>query len=66
MKFRCDGIIYETRDDLPQKVRFMQAYNPSTDRWVKIDLQIGRIVANKKTPGPYKGITELVENREMD
>ncbi len=61
MKFRYDGKTYDAYDDLPQKGRLLQAYNPSADRWVKIDLQRGRIVANKETPGPYEGIPELVE-----
>ena len=41
----------------PRK-RIVQVFNPSTDRWVKIDRDIGRIVAHKKSPGPYKRVTK--------
>ncbi len=34
----------------------VQVKNPRTDRYVKIDRDAGRIVAHKKTPGPYKNI----------
>ncbi len=33
-----------------------QALNPVTGRYVKIDTNTGRIVDQKKTPEPYKGI----------
>jgi hypothetical protein len=38
------------------KLRYVQACNPITRRYVKIDRQTGNIVGHKKTPGPYKGI----------
>lgn len=34
----------------------VQVLNPRTGKYVKIDRSIGRIIAHKKTPGPYKGI----------
>lgn len=34
----------------------IQAKNPLTDRWVKIDTTSGRIIEHKSTPGPYKSI----------
>ena len=36
----------------------VQAFNPVTQRYVKIDTNTGRIVDHKKTEGPYKGIRE--------
>ncbi|HHW27265.1 MAG TPA: hypothetical protein GXX23_08010 [Firmicutes bacterium] len=38
------------------KKDIVQVKNPKTDRYVKIDREAGRIVAHKKTPGPYKNI----------
>jgi hypothetical protein len=37
----------------------VQALNPITKRYVKIDTRTGRIVDHKKTPGPYKGVREI-------
>jgi hypothetical protein len=34
----------------------VQVHNPRTDRYVKIDRDAGRILAEKKSPGPYKNI----------
>jgi len=34
----------------------VQARNPKTDRWIKIDTFTGHIVAHKKSLGPYKNI----------
>ncbi len=34
----------------------VQAENPVTKRWVKIDTETGRIVDHKKSPGPYKSV----------
>jgi hypothetical protein len=36
----------------------VQALNPVTGRYVKIDTTSGRIVDHKKSAGPYKGIVE--------
>lgn len=34
----------------------VQALNPVTGKWVKINTQTGRIVSHKKTTGPYKNV----------
>lgn len=34
----------------------VQVKNPKTSRYVKIDRAAGRIVASKKSSGPYKNI----------
>lgn len=34
----------------------VQIRNPRTDRYVKIDRDAGRIIGQKKSPGPYKNI----------
>lgn len=41
----------------------VQALNPVTKRYVKIDTATGRIVDNKKTAGPYKGVREVKASR---
>ncbi len=41
-----------------------QAQNPVTGRYVKIDTDTGRIVDHKKTPGPYKGIRDISQNKQ--
>ena len=38
------------------KTNMVQVYNPAIKRWVKIDRNLGKIVAHKKSPGPYKNI----------
>lgn len=37
----------------------VQALNPVTKRYVKIDTDTGRIIEHKKTAGPYKGVREV-------
>jgi hypothetical protein len=37
----------------------VQALNPVTKRYVKIDTDTGRIIDHKRTAGPYKGIREV-------
>ena len=37
----------------------VQALNPVTRRYVKIDTETGRIVDHKKSAGPYKGVREV-------
>jgi hypothetical protein len=37
----------------------VQALNPVTKRYVKIDTSTGRIVDHKRTAGPYKGVREV-------
>lgn len=39
-----------------KKRDIVQVLNPRTGRYVKIDRSIGRIIAHKKTPGPYKNV----------
>ena len=34
----------------------IQIQNPVTGQWVKVDTATGRILDQKKTPGPYKGV----------
>ena len=41
---------------MESKKDMVQVKNPKTDRYVKIDRDAGRIIAQKKTPGPYKNI----------
>lgn len=33
-----------------------QFYNPKTDTWSKRDTETGRIIDNKSTGGPFKGV----------
>ena len=37
----------------------VQMLNPRTGRWVKVDTETWKIIEQKKTPGPYKGIRKL-------
>jgi hypothetical protein len=41
----------------------VQVKNPVTNRYVKIDTNTGRIVDQKKSPGPYKGVKDITRNR---
>jgi len=41
----------------------VQAKNPITNRYVTIDTTTGRIVDQKKTPGPYKGIKDITRKK---
>jgi hypothetical protein len=41
----------------------VQAQNPVTHRYVKIDTNTGRIIDHKKTPGPYKGIKDVTRKK---
>ena len=41
----------------------VQAINPVTNRYVKIDKTTGRIVDHKKSPGPYKGIRVVTRKK---
>jgi hypothetical protein len=38
------------------KKDIVQVKNPKTDRYVKIDRDEGKIISQKKSEGPYKGI----------
>lgn len=46
-----------------KEVRIVQVRNPMTGWYVKIDKLLGKIVAHKKSAGPYKNIP-IVKNRE--
>ena len=39
-----------------KKKSVVQAKNPKTGRYVKIDRSKGKIVSHKRTKGPYKGV----------
>jgi hypothetical protein len=39
-----------------KKSDVVQVKNPRTNKYVKIDRSAGRIVSQKKTSGPYKGV----------
>ncbi len=41
---------------MAKKKDIVQVRNPKTGRYVKIDRARGRIIAHKKSEGPYKGI----------
>lgn len=41
---------------MTKKKDVVQVKNPKTDRYVKIDRSAGKIISNKKSNGPYKGI----------
>ncbi len=42
----------------------VQAKNPVTGRYVKIDTSTGRIMDQKKTAGPYKGIKVVTRKKK--
>jgi hypothetical protein len=42
----------------------VQALNPVTKRYVKIDTTTGRIIDQKKTAGPYKGVREVTTSKK--
>ncbi len=41
----------------------VQAKNPVTNRYVKIDTKTGRIIDHKKSPGPYKGVKDVTRKK---
>jgi len=41
---------------IEKNTRFIQLFNPVTNRYTKIDRSEGRVVACKKSKGPYKNI----------
>ncbi len=47
---------------MADRARFVQLYNPRARRWVKIDRVAGRIIAHKRTPGPYVGVPIVERN----
>lgn len=38
------------------KKNIVQTKNPRTGKYVKIDREKGKILSNKKSEGPYKGV----------
>lgn len=38
------------------KASLVQIRNPRTDRYVKINRAEGKIISEKKSPGPYKNV----------
>ena len=38
------------------RAKIVQTRNPRTNRYIKIDREKGRLVSEKKSPGPYKGV----------
>ena len=49
-----------------QKVRWVQACNPITKTYVKIDRQLGRIVSHKRTKGAYKNIKIVGKRYDLE
>lgn len=41
---------------------YVQVRNPKTGRYIKIDREKGRIIGEKRSPGPYKGV-RIAEQR---
>ena len=39
-----------------RKRDIIQVRNPKSNRYVKIDRSVGRIISHKKSAGPYKGV----------
>lgn len=48
---------------MSEKKRIVQVKNPKTGRYVKIDREKGRIVAHKKSEGPFKNVTVVARKR---
>lgn len=38
------------------KTKIVQTKNPRTGKYIKIDRSKGKILSNKKSDGPYKGV----------
>jgi hypothetical protein len=45
-----------TKAKTESKPDIVQVKNPRTDRYVKIDRSAGKIIAHKKSEGPYKDV----------
>lgn len=41
---------------MSQKKKIVQVKNPKTGKYVKIDREKGKIVAHKKSDGPFKNV----------
>ena len=42
----------------------VQTRNPKSNRYIKLDLNTGKIVATKRSPGPYKNIPIIRRRKE--
>ena len=40
-----------------------QLQNPITGKFIKLDTSTGRILAEKKTEGPYKGVRDITKKK---
>ncbi len=49
--------------DAPGELDLVQVRNPKTGRYVVIDRERGVLVKQKRTPGPYRGISEVGPER---
>lgn len=52
-------IVPSNRRQSTQRRDVVQVRNPKTDRYIKVDRSQGRIVASKKSPGPYRDNTPI-------
>lgn len=41
-----------------------QAFNPKTEKWVKIDTTTGKFIGVKKDGEPYKGVSKGVRKKK--
>ena len=44
--------------------KYIQIKNPRTGRYVKLDVETGKIAGHKQAKGPYKNITIVGEKQE--
>ena len=51
---RCAGHLVGV--EIGMKIRYVQACNPKTMKYVKMDRQTGSIIAHKKSKGAYRNI----------
>jgi hypothetical protein len=45
---------------------YVQVRNPRTDRYTLIDRDKGRILREKRTPGPYKNVPVATPRRDKE
>jgi len=43
----------------------VQTKNPKSGRYIKIDLSKGKIIAHKKSEGPYKNVKIIIRGEEL-
>jgi hypothetical protein len=48
-----------TQEQFARRPPFVQAQNPVTRRWAKLDTRTGRIVATKRSAGPWKNLPRV-------